>query len=82
MNAVMELLVPLLALCGFLFWLWMLIDCATNESNQGNDRLVWVVIIIFTNIAGAFIYWAGQAAWFYCANLSPVGGRLVKVRRK
>ena len=58
MNAVMELLVPLLALCGFLFWLWMLIDCATNESNQGNDRLVWVVIIIFTNIIGTFIYWA------------------------
>jgi hypothetical protein len=53
----MELLVLLLALCGFLFWLWMLIDCATKESNQGNDRLVWVVIIIFTNIVGALIYW-------------------------
>ena len=56
-TVIMELLVLLLALCGFLFWLWMLIDCATKESNQGNDRLVWVVIIIFTNIVGALIYW-------------------------
>jgi hypothetical protein len=43
-------------LAGFCFWLWMLIECATKESNQGNDRLVWVVIIVFTSIVGALVY--------------------------
>jgi hypothetical protein len=38
-NAVMALRGLLLALGAFLFWLWMLIDCVTKESNQGNDRL-------------------------------------------
>jgi hypothetical protein len=56
MNAVLVLFGLLLGIGAFLFWLWMLIDCVTKESNQGNDRLVWVMIIIFTHIIGALIY--------------------------
>ncbi len=48
---------PVLIL-GLVFWVRMLIDCVTNESNQGNDKLVWVVIILFANILGALLYWA------------------------
>ncbi len=44
-------------LSGFLFWLWMLVDCATKESDQGNTKIVWIIIIVFTNIAGAAIYY-------------------------
>jgi len=39
----------------FIFWLAMLIDCATNEKDN-NERLLWVLIIIFTNWVGALIY--------------------------
>jgi hypothetical protein len=38
------------------FWIWMLIDCATKEPSIGNDKLVWIIIIVFTNIIGALIY--------------------------
>ncbi|MCX6143489.1 MAG: PLD nuclease N-terminal domain-containing protein [Ignavibacteriales bacterium] len=41
---------------GTAFWIWMLIDCATKESSEGNERLVWVVIVVFTHIIGAAIY--------------------------
>ena len=38
------------------FWIWMLIDCATKESSQGNDKLIWILIIVFTHWIGALIY--------------------------
>jgi cell division protease FtsH len=41
---------------GFLFWVWVLIDCATNEASEGNTKLVWVLIILFVNLLGAFVY--------------------------
>jgi hypothetical protein len=50
----------LLVLLGFAFWLWMLIDCATKESDQGNTKIVWIIIIVFTNFVGALIYFFVQ----------------------
>ena len=41
---------------GFVFWIWMLIDCASHEPSHGNDKLVWIVIMIFTNWIGALLY--------------------------
>ena len=46
-----------LSLIGFVFWLWMLIECLTKESNQGNDKLIWALIIIFVEpLIGALLY--------------------------
>ena len=52
------LMVPffLIGIFGTVFWIWMLIDCATKESGQGNDRVVWVVVIALTHLLGALIY--------------------------
>lgn len=38
------------------FWVWSLVDCAMNESSTGNDKVVWIVIILFTHCLGASIY--------------------------
>jgi len=57
---IQEFLVILLCLvgfCGFAFWLWMLVECATKEADQGNTKIVWVVIILFANVVGAILYW-------------------------
>jgi hypothetical protein len=51
------LLLAAFGLGGFLFWLWMLIDCATKESSEGNTKIVWIIIIIFANLVGAVVYW-------------------------
>ena len=44
------------ALALMALWLWTLVDCATKEPSEGNDKLVWVLIILLTNWIGAIIY--------------------------
>ena len=41
---------------SLLFWVWMLVDCAVNELTEGNDKLVWVLIILFAHVLGAALY--------------------------
>lgn len=56
---------PLFFFCGFgiiglaatAFWIWMIIDVATNEPSEGNDKIVWLLIVILTNWVGALIYY-------------------------
>ncbi|HRU50046.1 MAG TPA: PLDc N-terminal domain-containing protein, partial [Candidatus Absconditabacterales bacterium] len=43
----------ILSLIGFIFRLWMLIDAA---KYQEDNRVVWILIIIFLNALGALIY--------------------------
>lgn len=47
----------LIGILATVFWIWMLIDCATKEPSQGNDKVVWIIIIVFTQIIGALIYY-------------------------
>ncbi|HEV3202088.1 MAG TPA: PLD nuclease N-terminal domain-containing protein [Bryobacteraceae bacterium] len=42
---------------GSAFWIWMLVECATKESATGNTKVVWAIIIIFTYMIGATIYY-------------------------
>lgn len=44
------------AVAGFAFWIWMIVDCATNEPSEGNDKIIWLLVIIFTHLIGALIY--------------------------
>ena len=41
---------------GTILWAWMLIDCATKEPSEGNDKVVWILIIVLTHLIGASIY--------------------------
>ena len=45
-----------LGIIGLVFWVWMLIDCAVNEPSEGNDKIIWILIIIFAHWIGALIY--------------------------
>lgn len=38
------------------FWIWMLVDCATNNYLQGNDKVVWVLVVVLVGWLGAIIY--------------------------
>ena len=46
-----------LGLVALVFWIWLLIDCLTKEPSEGNDKLIWVLVIVFTNWVGALIYY-------------------------
>ena len=39
-----------------IFWIWTLVDCATNEPAEGNDKLVWLLVIILLGWIGALVY--------------------------
>jgi prolipoprotein diacylglyceryltransferase len=47
----------LLGVVSIAFWIWMIIECATNEPSTGNDKIVWIIIIVFAQIIGALIYY-------------------------
>lgn len=42
---------------GTVFWVIMIIECATKESTQGNTKLIWILIIVLTHWIGALIYY-------------------------
>lgn len=37
----------------FIFWLWMLIDCAKREFD---DKALWIILLIFLNFLAAILY--------------------------
>jgi hypothetical protein len=51
-----ELILLLFLLLPACIWIWALIDCANNEPSSGNDKIIWVLIIIFLGVFGALLY--------------------------
>ncbi len=49
--------IGLVAVLGSIFWIWMIIDCASNEPSGTNDKIVWLLVIIFIHFVGALIYY-------------------------
>lgn len=52
----------ILAAVVFIFWLWMLIDSLKRQDDKfaiggNNAKLIWVLVIIFTGLIGALIYY-------------------------
>ena len=45
-----------IGLGGTVLWIWMLIDCVTKEPSEGNDKIIWVLIILLTHWIGGLIY--------------------------
>jgi hypothetical protein len=41
---------------GLVLWIWTLIDCINNETDDSNERVIWVVVIAAAQLIGALIY--------------------------
>jgi hypothetical protein len=52
----MFLVFLVLGVGGTILWIWMIVDCATKEKSEGNDKLIWILIIVLTHWIGALIY--------------------------
>jgi len=46
---------PLLLLL-FIFWIWTLIEILTKEPSEGNDKLVWLILVLFFHFIGSILY--------------------------
>ncbi len=46
-----------LAIFLFIFWILMIIDCATRKFKETSDKIVWIIVIVFLQVIGAIIYY-------------------------
>ncbi len=44
------------------FWIWMLVEAATKERPESQDRLIWVLIVLLGGPLGAAIYLLARRA--------------------
>ena len=47
----------LISIAATVFWIWMLVDCLSKEPSEGNDKIIWVLVIIFLQAIGALVYY-------------------------
>jgi prolipoprotein diacylglyceryltransferase len=59
-GCIFGLVFLVVGIAAFAFWLWMLIDAATKCPSEENKKLLWILVIIFTGIIGAIIYYFVQ----------------------
>ena len=60
----LAMIIPILAIAlfatlvvgGTVLWIWMLVDCATKEPDEGNTKIIWILIILLTHLLGALLY--------------------------
>jgi hypothetical protein len=45
-----------IAIACLAIWIWALVDALRNPALDGTMKLVWVLVIIFTQVIGAIIY--------------------------
>lgn len=70
MEAFAALLAIALAVAAFVFWILMVVDCATKVPEAGSTKIVWILIVILLGILGAILYFVIQRP-----NNPPSGGR-------
>jgi hypothetical protein len=51
------LIMVILGILAFVFWILMLVDCIKRKFKEDSEKIVWVLVIIFTQIIGALIYY-------------------------
>jgi len=49
-------LAALLSLATIIFWGWMLVDCLSNEPREGNDKVIWLLVLILVPFLGCLVY--------------------------
>ncbi len=46
----------IVGILAFLFWLWMIVDCAKRSLQNDVEKIVWLVIIVLGSWIGALVY--------------------------
>ena len=41
----------------FIFWILMIIDCVKRDFKGENDKVVWILVLVFLGFLGAVIYY-------------------------
>jgi len=41
----------------FVFWIWMIIDCAKRDFKKENEKIIWILVIVLLSVLGATVYY-------------------------
>ena len=41
----------------FAFWIWMIVDCAKRKFKNDGEKIIWMILTIFTSWIGAIVYY-------------------------
>ena len=59
-SGILGLLVALIGLvigiAAFVFWIWMIVDCANNRRLGSSEKIVWILVVVLLHCLGALIY--------------------------
>jgi hypothetical protein len=58
-NGLLVLLRLTLGIAAFAFWIWAIVDVvkvADDSMFRAGNKLIWVLVIVFTHVIGAIIY--------------------------
>ncbi len=45
------------AILGVVFWIVMIIDCVKRTFKNDNEKIAWILILVFLHALGAAIYY-------------------------
>jgi len=46
-----------ISILAFVFWILMLVDCVKRKFKEDSEKIIWILVLIFTGIIGALIYY-------------------------
>ena len=55
---ILWILMFIVGLAALAVWIWALVDAIQNPALDSTMRIVWILVIVFTQIIGAIIYLA------------------------
>ena len=50
-------LIVIIGILSFIFWIWMIVDCAKRNFKKETDKVVWILVIVLLSVLGAAIYY-------------------------
>jgi hypothetical protein len=42
---------------ALVFWILMLVDCVKRKFKEESEKIIWILVLVFTGIIGALIYY-------------------------
>lgn len=56
-NLAICIIVPVLIILGTAFWIWTIVDAAQRKFAIENEKLLWILVIVFGQLVGAIVYY-------------------------
>ncbi len=41
----------------FVFWIWMIVDCARRNFKNNTEKIVWLIVVVLLGWLGALVYY-------------------------